>query len=131
MIVENVSQKTKGIQMEGKWHTVVGPAERYVASVQKGDDIEVKLNEKEQIVFIRKAGMQPIDRPEMTEDMLFWELPMKPLGNLYAMSEEKLNAIIEQQSILALAIKNNTDLIMQLAKHLKLNLDEIKTANTL
>jgi len=128
MIVENVSQKTKGIQMEGKWHTVVGPAERYVASVQKGDDIEVKLNEKEQIVFIRKAGMQPIDRPEMTEDMLD---PMKPLGNLYAMSEEKLNAIIEQQSILALAIKNNTDLIMQLAKHLKLNLDEIKTANTL
>jgi len=128
MIVENVSQKTKGIQMEGKWHTVVGPAERYVASVQKGDDIEVKLNEKEQIVFIRKAGMQPIDRPEMTEDML--DL-MKPLGNLYAMSEEKLNAIIEQQSILALAIKNNTDLIMQLAKHLKLNLDEIKTANTL
>jgi len=128
MIVENVSQKTKGIQMEGKWHTVVGPAERYVASVQKGDDIEVKLNEKEQIVFIRKAGMQPIDRPEMTEDMLD---SMKPLGNLYAMSEEKLNAIIEQQSILALAIKNNTDLIMQLAKHLKLNLDEIKTANTL
>ena len=123
MIVENLSNKTKGIQLDGKWHTVVGNAEKYISSIQKGDDIEVKLNEKDQIVFIKKVGGNQPTEP--TSDRF------SPIGDLYAKVEELGNAIIEQQAVLGLAMKNNNDLLMKLAMKLGVNIDEIKTADDL
>lgn len=50
------------------------------------------------------------------------------LGNLYAMSEEKLNALIEQNANIQIQNANIIDLLMKIAKANNIELDTFKKA---
>ena len=120
VIVTSKSDKNKGIKIGETWYTVVGRAAEYLNQISAGDDVEIRYSEdKKNVVFIRKTGEQPIERPhQMTEELLD---PYKPLGNLYAMVEEKLNETARQNSM-------NNALLIRICEKLGIDINEIKSA---
>ena len=60
MKIEAISKKNFGIKFKGKWYNVVGNAKNYIDKFNKDDDVEVKFNDKNEIIYIKKKGEKDI-----------------------------------------------------------------------
>jgi len=100
VIITNKSDTTKGLEYGGIWHSTTGGARNYVEEINKGDKVEIREDDKGDVVFIRRIGPGTTTQsPDSTT------LPTTPkpdrysaVGDLYRMTEEKLNGIIEQNA---------------------------------
>ena len=129
MKVDNVSVKNNGIQVDGLWYTVDFPATRFLKNVIKGDDVEVKFTEekdekgKPHITYVKVTSIQPPLMVSSIDDR------MTPIGDLYAMCEEKLNGLIEQNALIQTQLANLTNLTMEIAGKLQIDLVRYKPAS--
>ena len=74
-------------------------------------------------------GMNTLDTFNNPTEVREFMDEMKPLGNLYHMAEEKLNALIEQNALIQTKLDNTIDLLMKLAKKAEIDLDSFKPAS--
>ena len=51
--VDAVSSKTKGIKIGDSWYSSTDRTERYVTACQKGDKVEIEIDDKNKVTFIR------------------------------------------------------------------------------
>lgn len=120
------NEKDKTVTIDGVEHKVIYPATQFFDGIHAGDEVEVRFDNKpeQNITFIRKFNIaregdiisgQSDEYGEHNERRNDLD-PMRPLGNLYAMCEEKLNVLIQQNS-------TNNALLFEIAKKVGVDLD--------
>lgn len=117
MIVEAVSMKYRSVKADDVWYNVDESLD--LESVQRGMEIEILEKEdrgEKRNALIKNWEIRGALPKDNSEDAY------KPIGNLYAMCEEKLDALIEQNV-------NIIDLLMKIARKNGIELDEIKPAS--
>jgi len=83
MKIEAISKKRFGIKFKGKWYNVVGNAKNYIDKFNKDDDVEVKFNDKNEIIYIKRKGEKSVY--DILEDI------KKEIGEL----SKKLDSLFE------------------------------------
>jgi len=71
-IVENVSQKTGGICIGGKWYSSTDRTKKFVLQANKGDKVKIEIDDKNAVNFIKTlqknsnsgGNSQPMNVPE-------------------------------------------------------------------
>jgi hypothetical protein len=119
MIVKAISTRLRSVCLDESWYDVWEGLD--FEGLKKGMEINVL-----------ESQPQPGKRNPM---IMKWEVtvpedldPFKPSGNLYNMLEEKFNTIIEQNTDITNQNKNIIDLQIQIAQHMGIDLNKIKTA---
>ena len=111
----------KGIKYNDAWHTVVGKAANYVNDLKQGDLVEVKEGDNGAVTFIQKKT--ELGEPKKEPDRF------TPTGDLYAMCEEKLNGIVEQNMFIQKQNENLVSLLMEVAVKLQIDINKFKPAS--
>lgn len=131
MKVDNISTKNNGLQVDGVWYTVDFPAANFLRGINKNDEVEVRFTEekdekgKPHIIYVKVTSSQP----PLKVSIGSVDDSMTALGNLYGMCEEKLNGIIEQNALIQTQLASLTNLTMEIASKLQIDLVKYKSAN--
>jgi hypothetical protein len=123
--------KSIGILLKGdtNWRNITEFSEEKIKTIL-GD---AKIGEHVRITTEEVRGFQNVKKVErvaqkpQTPEMDF----MTPVGNLYAMCEEKLNAIMEQNAFYGLEIAILKDLTFKIAEKVGIDLSDFKKADEL
>lgn len=121
---KNSGKKYKSFLIDGKWYSYWKemPENLMVSSVI---DFEYDTRKVGDMTFATITSLKVEGQPSggNVEDI------MTPIGNLYAMCEEKLNGIIEQQALLQTQLANLTNLVMEIATKLGIDINSYKPAS--